>query len=132
MMVDVRIILSALWVALMFLYQQGDVQRLYSGDFIPGREDDITGGVMSQEMLWMISAITMTIPVVMIILSLTLKYPVNRWANIIVGIFWLLYNLMGLLGKSYPSAYDNFLLIVAIVVNVLTVWYAWKWVAIES
>ena len=83
---------------------------------------------MSPEMMWMISAITMTIPVVMIILSLTLKYPVARWANIIVAIFWILYNLMALLGKSYPSAYDNFLLVVALVINVLTVWYAWNWV----
>ncbi len=129
-MLDVRIILSALWVALMFIFQQGDMLRIYSGDFKAG--DDLWGKVMSSEMMWLISAITMTIPVVMIILSLTLKYPVNRWANIIVGIFWLLYNLMGLLGRQYPSAYDNFLLIVAIVVNVLTVWYAWNWVAIES
>ena len=129
-MLDVRIILSALWVALMFIFQQGDMLRIYSGDFTPG--DVLWGKVMSSEMMWLVSAITMTIPVVMIILSLTLKYPVNRWANIIVGIFWLLYSLMGLLGKQYPSAYDNFLLIVAIVVNVLTVWYAWKWVAIES
>ncbi len=129
-MLDVRIILSALWVALMFIFQQGDMLRIYSGDFKAG--DILWGKVMSSEMMWLVSAITMTIPVVMIILSLTLKYPVNRWANIIVGIFWLLYSLMGLLGKQYPSAYDNFLLIVAIVVNVLTVWYAWKWVAIES
>jgi hypothetical protein len=125
-MLDVRIILSALWVALMFIFQQGDMLRIYSGDYTPG--DVLWGKVMSSEMMWLVSAITMTIPVVMIILSLTLKYPVNRWANIIVGIFWLLYNLMGLLGKQYPSAYDNFLLIVAIVVNVLTIWYAWRWV----
>ena len=123
----VRIILSALWVALMFLYQQGDVQRLYSGDFIPGGGDDITGGVMSQEMVWMISAITMTIPVVMIILSLTLNYPVNRWANIIVAILFFVYTLNGV--RMYPSAYDRFLLIVSLGVNALTVWYAWKWVA---
>ena len=127
MMVDVKIILSALWIALMFLYQQGDVQRLYSGDFIPGGGDDITGGVMSQEMVWMISAITMTIPVVMIILSLTLNYPVNRWANIIVAILFFVYTLNGV--RMYPSAYDRFLLIVSLGVNVLTVWYAWKWVA---
>jgi hypothetical protein len=81
--VDVRIILSALWVAAMFVWQQGDVQRLYSGDYKAG--DDITGKVMSPEMLWMISAITMTIPVVMVILSLTLNYPVNRWANIVIA-----------------------------------------------
>ena len=58
-MVDVQIILSALWVAVMFLYQQGDVQRLYSGDYKAG--EDITGKLMSMEMLWLISAITMTI-----------------------------------------------------------------------
>lgn len=123
----VRIILSALWLALMFLYQQGDVQRLYSGDFIPGSGDDITGGFMSQEMVWMISAITMTIPVVMIILSLTLDYPLNRWANIIAAIFFFLYTLNGV--RLYPSAYDRFLLIISLGVNALTVWYAWKWVA---
>jgi hypothetical protein len=111
----------------MFLFQQGDVQRLYSGDFIPGELK--LGKVMSPEMLWMISAITMTIPVVMIILSLTLPHNANRWANIIVAILFFLYNLSGLAGGNYPSAYDKFLLIVSLVFNVLTVWYAWKWVA---
>jgi hypothetical protein len=123
-MIDVRIILSALWVALMFLYQQGDVQRIYSGDYKPGEID--LGGVMSPETLWMISAITMTIPVVMIILSLTLPHNANRWANIIVGILFFLYTLNGV--RMYPGAYDRFLLIVSLVVNALTVWYAWKWV----
>jgi hypothetical protein len=123
-MVDVRIILSALWAAVMFLYQQGDVQRLYSGDFKPGEE--ITGKVMSPEMLWLVSAITMTIPIVMIILSLTLPYKANRWASIIVAIIFFGYTLIGL--PRYPSAYDKFLLIVSLVFNALTVWYAWKWV----
>ena len=123
-MVDVKIILSALWVAAMFVWQQGDVQRLYSGDVKGG--DDIGGDVMSPKTLWMIAAITMTIPVVMVILSLTLNYPVNRWANIIIGIFYTGYNLIGL--PRYPSAYDKFLIFVGLVFNVLTVWYAWKWV----
>jgi len=123
-MVDVRIILSALWVAVEFLYQQGATQRRYSGDFKPGEVE--LGGVMSPETLWMISAITMTIPVVMIILSLTLPHNANRWANIIVGAFFFLYTIIGV-GK-YPSAYDRFLLIVSLVANALTIWYAWKWV----
>ncbi len=46
---DVQIKLSALWVALMFIWQQGDMQRLYSGDYIPG--DLKLGEVMSPEML---------------------------------------------------------------------------------
>jgi hypothetical protein len=108
----------------MFLYQQGDVQRLYSGDFVPGETE--VGELMSPEMLWMISAITMTIPVVMIILSLTLPHSANRWANIIVAALFFLYTLNGV--RLYPSAYDRFLLIVSLGVNALTIWYAWKWV----
>lgn len=123
-MVDVRIILSALWIALMFLYQQGDVQRLYSGDFIPGETD--LGEMIAPATVWMISSITMTIPVVMIILSLTLPHNPNRWANIVVAIFFLLYTLIGV--GRYPSAYDRFLLLISLVVNGLTVWYAWRWV----
>jgi len=123
-MADVRIILSALWIAVEFLYQQGDTQRLYSGDFKPGELD--LGGVMSPGMLWMISAITMTIPVIMIILSLILPQNANRWVNIIAAIFFFGYSLLGI-GK-YPGAYDRFLLAVSMAANALTVWYAWKWV----
>jgi hypothetical protein len=123
-MVDVRIILSALWVAVEFLYQQGDVQRIYSGDFVPGETE--VGEMLSPGTLWMVSAITMTIPVVMIILSLTLPYNANRWANSIVAILFFVYTLVGI--RSYPSAYDRFLLAVSLVANVLTVWYAWNWV----
>ena len=122
--VGVKIILSALWVASMFVWQQGDVQRLYSGDFVPG--ETTLGEMVSPGTLWMISAITMTIPVVMAILSLTLNHPVNRWANIVVAIFFFLFNLIGL--PTYPSAYDKFLIVVGLVFNVLTVWYAWKWI----
>ncbi len=123
-MVDVRIILSALWVAVEFLYQQGDTQRIYSGDFRPGELD--LGGVMSPGMLWMVSALTMTIPVIMIILSLILPQNSNRWANIIIATFFFGYSLLGI-GK-YPGAYDKFLLAVSMAANALTVWYAWKWV----
>jgi hypothetical protein len=123
-MIDVRIILAALWIAVEFLYQQGDMQRIYSGDFKPGEVE--LGGAMSPETLWMISAITMTIPVVMIILSLTLPHNVNRWANIIVAAFFFLYTIISV--GQYPSAYDRFLLIVSLVANALTIWYAWKWI----
>ncbi len=127
---DVQIKLSALWIALEFIFQQGDMLRIYSGDYKAG--DLVFGNAMSSETVWLISAITMTIPVVMIILSLTLKYPAIRWVNIIVAIFWIVYNLVGLLSQTYPGAYDNFLLVVALVINGLTVWYAWKWPKQES
>lgn len=122
-MPDVKIILSALWIAVEFLYQQGDTQRLYSGDFKPGELD--LQGMMSPQTLWMISAITMTIPVVMIVLSLVLPHNANRWANISAAIFFFLYSLLGI-GK-YSGTYDRFLLAVSMAANALAVWFAWKW-----
>ena len=87
-MLDTRIILSGLWVAVMLTYLLGDVLRIFSGDFAAmGGMQDVTKG------MFLGIAVLMVIPIVMVILSLALQYPVNRWANIIVGIFWLLYNL---------------------------------------
>ena len=121
-MEDVQIILSALWVALMLTYLLGDVLRIFSGDFKAGQ---IGGRAMTQNM-YLGVAILMVIPVVMVFLSLTLSYPVNRGANIILAIFFFGFNLLGL--PTYPSAYDRFLIIVGLVFNALTVWYAWNWV----
>jgi hypothetical protein len=106
----------------MFTYLLGDVLRIYGGDFKAG---EIGGMLITQNLLLGI-AVLMVIPVVMVFLSLTLNYPVNRWANIIVAIFFFGFNLIGL--PTYPSAYDKFLIIVGLVFNVLTVWYAWQWV----
>jgi hypothetical protein len=121
-MEDVKIILSASWVALMLTYLLGDVLRIYSGDFKAG---EIGGMKITQNLLLGI-AILMVIPIVMVFLSLTLNYPVNRWANIIAAILFFGFNLIGL--PTYPSAYDKFLIIVGLVFNSLTVWYAWQWV----
>ena len=121
-MEDVKITLSALWVALMLTYLLGDVLRIFSGDFIAGK----IGGMQISQKMYLGLAILMVIPIVMVFLSLTLKYPVNRWANIIVAILFFGFNLIGL--PTYSSAYDKLLIIVGLVFNVLTVWYAWKWV----
>lgn len=120
-MEDVRIKLFALWVALMLTYLLGDVLRIYSGDFKDGK----IGGVKVTPMMWLGIAILMVIPAVMVVLTVTLNYPVNRWANIIVAIFFIIFNLIGL--PTYPSAYDKFLIVVSLVFNALTVWYAWTW-----
>ncbi len=120
-MEDVMIILSALWVALMLTYLLGDVMRIFAGDFTAG---EIEGKKMTQKMLFGM-AILMLLPIVMVFLSLTLNYPVNRWLNIIVAIGLLGINLAGLSGYS---SNDKFLFIVGFVFNVLTIWYAWNWI----
>jgi len=121
-MEDVRILLSALWVALMLNNLLGDVMRIFAGDFVAG---EIEGVKMTQRML-LGMALLMLIPIVMVFLSLTLNNPLIRWANIIAAVLLFGFNLIGL--PTYPGAYDRFLIIVGLGFNVLTVWYAWNWV----
>ncbi len=122
-MSDTRIILSGFWVAVMLIYLLGDVLRIFAGDFESGK---LAGGFEPTQAVWVGIAVLMVIPIVMVVLTLTLKYPAIRWANIIVAIFWVVFNLSALSGYK---AYDKFLLIVSMGFNAMTIWYAWKWEA---
>jgi hypothetical protein len=119
MLLDTRITLSGLWIALMLIYFLGDVLRIVSGDVARMQNMQLT------QAMWLGIAVLMLIPILMVPLSLALPQPVNRWANIIVAVFFFLFNLVGL--PTYPSAYDKFLLAVSLVFNVVTVWTAWNW-----
>ena len=119
-MVETRLKLSALWIALMLTYLLGDVLRIFSGDFVPGEMD---GMPMTQGML-------LAAAIFMLILSLTLPGNVNRWVNIGAAIILFLFNLVGL--PTYPSVYDQFLIVVGLLFNGLTVWYAWRLPKLES
>jgi hypothetical protein len=120
-MEDIKIKLSALWAALMLTYLLGDVLRIFAGDFTGG---ELEGMQMTQAML-LGMAILFVIPIVMVVLSLVLTAKENRWANIIVAIGFFGVNLIGL--PTYPSLYDQFLIVVGLGFNALTVWYAWQW-----
>jgi putative exporter of polyketide antibiotics len=107
----------------MLTYLLGDVLRIFAGDIESGK---IAGGFQPTQGMWLLIAAIMLLPIVMVVLTLILRYPAIRWVNIIVAIFLVIFNILGL---PYPGAYDNFLIIVSFVFNALTVWYAWKWVA---
>ena len=46
-------------------------------------------------------------------------------SNIILTAFFFLFNLIGL--PTYTGWYDQFLIVVGLGFNLLTVWYAWHW-----
>jgi hypothetical protein len=93
-------------------------QLLATGEF--------EGSIISPELLFFL-AILLWVPFVMAFLSVTLKSPINRWANIIVGIVWLglgfidVPNLM-----ANPAAYAILLWLTEVVAKVLIVGIAWK------
>ena len=120
-MVDTRILISGLWIATMLTYLLGDVLRIFAGDFESGQ---FPGGVQGSQAMWMLIAVIMLVPIVMLVLTLTLPYPAIRWVNIVMVILVVIFNIAGL---PYKGAYDNFLIGVSFVFNALVLWYAWKW-----
>jgi len=121
-MSDVRVVLAGLWTAVMLTYLLGDVLRLMAGDQTPG---EIGGRAVGQG-TWLGIALIMLIPIVMVVLSLTLPFPLVAWVNIAVAVVAVVFNLVGL---PYPGMYDNVLIFVSFVFNALTAWYAWSWIS---
>jgi amino acid transporter len=70
-MVDTRIILAALWGCLMLVFLLGDVLRIYAGDFATGE----LAGRPAPPWMWLLIAVIMLTPIVMIALSLVVPYP---------------------------------------------------------
>jgi hypothetical protein len=120
-MEDMKIILAFIWVATMLVYLLGDVIRIFAGDFTPGEVD----GKPAPKGMWFGAAAIMLLPILMVVLTIILENPINKWLNVIVAIILFIFNLVGI--KGYKP-YDVFLLIISFVFNFLVVWYAWIWV----
>ena len=87
---------------------------------------EIGGEKIGPELL-LIFAIIVLAPLIMAFLSLTLKDSVNRWANIIVGIVFVVFQLVALSEVvAQPSAWTILMEISKLAAPALIVWYAWK------
>ena len=125
MRVNVKMKLSALWVALMLVYIYCDIYSLFRTgqleEMISGRMGPFPvtqGGLLS-------ASILMIIPAVMVFLSLTLKAKVDRWVNITLGVLYTFVNIGNLIGETW--VYYIFSGVVEIALTLLIVGYAWKW-----
>ena len=126
-MEDVRIIISALWVSVMFLYVYGDLKTFFKPGLIEGIIAGKAGDIKISQVFLLGSAILMAIPALMIILSLTLSYPLIRWTNIVLGIFYSVVIIVTML-MSGTWAYYIFFGIVEVVLTATIAWTAWNWV----
>ncbi|MGY6275219.1 DUF6326 family protein [Methylomonas sp. MgM2] len=123
--INIKVQLAALWTALMFLYIYVDYFHLY----MPGSIGDILAGKMfvfdiTQAAL-LAGLALVTIPALMIFLSVALTAKGNRWTNIIVATVYIPFTLFNLAGEAW--IHMVFGAVVEVVLLSLIIHYAWKW-----
>ena len=130
MKINVKMKLASLWASLMFLYIYVDYFHLY----MPGKIRDILAGKVYvfdiSQVFLLIALASVTIPALMIFLSVALSAKVNRRTNIIVAAVYIPYTLFNLAGEAW--VHMVFGAVVETVLLLLIIRFAWKWPKQES
>jgi hypothetical protein len=128
--VSVNLKIASLWMSLMFLIIYLDYFHLY----MPGKIKDIQVGrvfVFDITQGFLLAALALvTIPALMIFLSVALPAKVNRLANIIIAGVNIPFVLFNLAGEAWMHMV--FGAAVEVVLLCLIIRYAWKWPRIET
>lgn len=123
--VNIRIIITTLWISIMCLYIYNDFFSLFE----PGSIQEIMDGNMGPfevtQMGLFFAALLMLIPSLMIFLTNVMAAKITKVSNMILGVLYAFVMVGSLIGESW--AFYIFLGIVEIVLSILITWYAWKW-----
>jgi hypothetical protein len=123
--VCVNIKLAALWAGFMFLYIYVDYFHLY----MPGKIEDILQGrvfVFAVTQGFLLAALaSVTIPALMIFVSVALPAQLNRRINMIVAAVYIPYTLLNLAGEAWMHML--FAAAAELVLLLFIIRYAWKW-----
>jgi Family of unknown function (DUF6326) len=122
--------LAALWASLMFLISYLDYFHLY----MPGSLKDIIAGKMFVFDITQVSLLaglaTITVPALMIFLSVALSAKANRWTNIIVAAINVPLLVFNLAGAAWMHMV--FGLVVQLTLLLLIIRYAWQLPRVET
>ncbi|MEO6348747.1 MAG: DUF6326 family protein [Aquaticitalea sp.] len=124
--VNIRIKLSALWTSVMFCYIYGDYFELY----VPHKVEGLLNGqnMLDSPMKLFLATLLLTMPALMIFLTLMLKPKLTRILNLILGLFFTLFVLLVAISSlSEWLIFYIFLSITEIIITTLIVWNAWNW-----
>jgi hypothetical protein len=125
--VNVKILLSALWIAVMFIYVYADIKTLFQPEIPEQIISGIVAGMTINQSFLFAAAILMSIPVIMILLSLILKPGINRWLNIIVSFLHIVLIIVTRFVPGKVWYYYIYYQSIEAIIHLLIIWYAWKW-----
>ena len=127
---DLRIKLAAFW----FFIAGAMLANTILYFIVPGvidelRAGEIVGMQAGAELILGMAIAYFWVPLVMAVVSLTLRDKANRWANIILGAFYAVFILFELTMNVTTVAYPYAILmdVSVFAVAALIAWNAWKW-----
>jgi len=124
--ISTRIKLSALWVVVMLCYIEGDFTTFFPpGGYIQQSLAGKMGPFRTSQLTLLAGSVFISIPCVMVFLTLIWKPKVCRRVNIILALCYTVVNAVSSFTTTW--AYFIFFGIIESVLTLLIVWYAWKW-----
>ena len=97
--VTVRIKISGLWTAMLFIFAYVDIFSLYRPDFRADIEAGTIGGFMVNQSFLLWTTIYIVIPSLMVVGTLVLRPAINRIANLALSIIYALTIIAGAVGE---------------------------------
>ncbi len=120
--IGMKVKLSTLWIVVMFNMAFADILTFLT----PGVIKDIVEGTMEvqvNEVLLLVFAILLEIPIMMIFLSRVLSYKANRRTNIVAAVITTLF----VIGGGSPYLHYIFFASIETILMLFIIWNAWKW-----
>jgi uncharacterized membrane protein len=129
---NVKLKLAALWTSFMFLYFYVDYLGFYKQGYLQGvLEGKVWQFQITQEFL-LTGLVAVTIPSLMVFLSVALPAKINRWTNIIVSAIYIPFTLFNLVGEKTVNYFMIFGAVVEVILQLLVIWHAWNWAKQEA
>jgi len=124
--VSIRIKLSALWVAVMLCYIEGDFTSFFPpGGYIQQSLAGKMGPFHTTQLTLLAGSVFISIPCIMVFLSLIWRPKVCRNLNIILASFYTIANAVSAFTTHW--LYFIFFGIIESILTLLIIWYSWKW-----
>ena len=124
--IDRKTVLSTLWIFAMLNYLYADVFTLF---FNP-RAQESTFAMPAGAVLMF--AVLMETAIAMVLLSRVLKYGLNRWVNIVVGVIHTALASWATFGDAAPAPQAVFFATIEAACTLFIIWYAWTWRGSEA
>jgi len=125
--VDVKIVLSALWIAMLFVFAYVDIIGFFRADVLEAALDGkvASTAVTVNQVFLTFTLIYILLPTLMVVLSLLLKPRVNRIVNIVVSLLYMITIIVLAIGETWT--YYVLGSVIEVILLVAIARTAWKW-----